>query len=159
MTTPMHRAYLLLGSNIAPLENMRAAYRLLQAAGEIAACSQLWETVAVGSNGPNFLNATLCFLTPLSAEEMRENIIHPIENQLGRVRTHDKNAPRTMDIDIILFDELIVDDSLWRRLHIAVPLAELIPTLKNPTTGQKLNEAAALLLKQGWGQPRSETLC
>lgn len=159
MKTAMHRAYLLLGSNIRPLENMRAAYRLLGAAGEITACSRLWETIAVGSNGPNFLNATLCFQTPLSMDELKDTIIHPIENQLGRVRSADKNAPRTMDIDIILYDEQIVDENLWKRLHIAAPLAELTPDLQNPVTCQKLDEVAAALLREGWAQPRPETLC
>ncbi len=65
---------------------------------------------------------------------------------MGRVRTADRNAPRTLDIDIILFDGVVLDDALWERSFIAIPLAELLPSLPHPATGETLADLAARLL-------------
>src|SRR5689334_13899935 len=127
MKQTAHEACLLLGSNIHPEENIPLAVDLLQKRVKLLQASSVWETAAVGSDGPNFLNAAVLVSTPFDAQALKERVLHPIETQLGRVRTHDKNAPRTMDIDIIFFDGRPVDAALWTQAHRAVPVAEILP--------------------------------
>lgn len=150
----MHQAYLSLGSNIEPESNLPRAVELLQEYGEISKVSQAWESEAVGSDGPNFLNACVLFLTPLSQAEVKEKIIHRIETRLGRKRSADKYAPRTIDIDIVLFDEQWCDDKFWRQAFVVVPLAEIYPEYQNPATQEKILETATRLRREVWMEAR-----
>lgn len=117
MKQPMHRACLLLGSNIQPEKNLPLAVTLLHKQLTILQTSSVWESKAVGSDGPNILNAALLVLTSLEAEMLKEQVLHPLEAQLGRVRTGDKNSPRTIDLDILLFDQLALDLNLWQYAY------------------------------------------
>lgn len=137
-----HTAYLSLGSNINPVENLKKAVALLRTAGQITAFSGVWETEAVGSNGPNFLNSALIYQTPYSQITLKDLVLHRIEDQLGRVRTANKNAPRPIDLDIIIFDGVVVDLELWSRLYIARPFSEIIPDLVHPQNGFTLKTVA-----------------
>ncbi|MCE1254544.1 MAG: 2-amino-4-hydroxy-6-hydroxymethyldihydropteridine diphosphokinase [Anaerolineae bacterium] len=137
-----HLAYLSLGSNMDAEINLQMAVRLLRRAGDIMAVASTWETEAVGSRGPNFLNTAVAFRTQCSRSVLKDQVLHPIEDQLGRVRTIDKNAPRPIDIDIIIFDNEIIDSELWARLYIARPFAELIPNLVHPVNGKNLLQVA-----------------
>src|SRR5689334_4446233 len=124
----LQRAYLNLGSNIQPELNLPKAVSLLKEYGEIKTVSHVWESKSVGYDGPNFLNACVLFLTDSQPENIKAEIIHPIEAQLGRVRGADKNMPRTMDIDAVLFDEKpIMKPEYWDSAFVIVPLAELLP--------------------------------
>lgn len=147
---PLHSAYISIGSNIEPDRHIREAIRLLRTEGKILAFSSVWETEAVGSGGPNFLNAAVAFETPFLRQELKERLLHVIENRLGRVRSADKNAPRTIDLDVIIFDGQVVDNELWGRLYIARPFAELLPDLVNPITGQTLLVTADALHQHGY---------
>jgi 2-amino-4-hydroxy-6-hydroxymethyldihydropteridine diphosphokinase len=140
-----HLAYLSIGSNINPEQNIARAIELLREHAPGLRLSTPHETSAVGSSGPNFINLAVCLPTPLDAAELKQQVLRPIENQLGRVRTADKNAPRTMDLDLILFDGQVIDGELWKRYYLAAPLAELLPELKNPQTGESLRETAQRL--------------
>ena len=133
-----HQACLSLGSNINPETNLVAAIQRLREKVTIYAVSSIWETPAVGSPGPNFLNATVWISTPLSAEELKQNIIAPLENEMGRVRSTDKYAPRTIDIDILVFNDKIVDENLWVRDFLAIPTAELRPDLVQESSEKNL---------------------
>ena len=137
--TNLHYAYLNLGSNIEPELNLPKAVQMLREYGEIATASSVWESKAVGINGPNFLNACVLFLTDLQPVELKEQIIRPIESKLGRIRYADKNAPRTIDIDIVLFDDLPLNTDYWNYAFVAVPLAELLPDFQHPVSGEKLS--------------------
>ncbi len=147
--TTDHQAGICLGSNIHPEENIRQAIHLLRQRTRLLALSTCWETAAVGSSGPNFLNIGACIATPLDAASLKEQVLAPIEKQLGRVRTADKNAPRTIDLDITIFDGQVLDTELWRRVYLAIIFAELSPGLINPETGETLKAAAARLQKSG----------
>lgn len=143
MTTPLHRVCLLLGSNIRPEENLPRAVELLAGRIQLLACSHAWQTSAVGSPGPDFLNAALLAQTTLPARALKQQILRPVEAQLGRVRTSDKNAPRTLDVDIVAWDGRVSDSDLWQRVHMAVPVAELLPGLMH--AGEPLHTVAARL--------------
>lgn len=142
---PLNRVVILLGSNIQPVENLRSANEMLSARVSIIRSSRVWETSAVGSDGPNFLNQAIKVETHRNADEIKNEIIKGIETELARVRTEDKNAPRTIDLDIILFNETVLDSTLWEKAFVAVPVAELEPDLKNPDNQLTLAQIAGKL--------------
>lgn len=154
----MHQAYLSLGSNIQPEINLPQAITLLNGYGEILKISSAWESEAVGSDGPNYLNACVLFTTPLFLKELKEKVIHPIEAKLGRQRSEDKYAPRTIDIDIILFDDRSCNDKFWTLAFVVIPLAETYPNFQNPLTRESIADTATRLRQRVWMRTRPEVL-
>jgi 2-amino-4-hydroxy-6-hydroxymethyldihydropteridine diphosphokinase len=144
MNPANHQACLLVGSNIRAEENLRLALQRLQEWVVILEASSVWETAAVGSDGPDFLNLALLVATPLEATELKGQVLRPLEAGMGRVRSADKNAPRPIDLDIIVFDGEPVDGLLWKHAYRAVPVAELLPDLRSDS-GETLKQAAERL--------------
>ncbi len=141
---PGNRACLLLGSNIRPEVHLPLAIELLRESVEIRRASSVWETPPVGSEGANFLNAAILVDTPLDAVALKEQVLTPLEARLGRVRTADKNAARTIDLDLVVFNGVLLDPSLWEHAFRAVPMAELLPGLVS-AGGESLRNAALRL--------------
>ncbi|MCH7662678.1 MAG: 2-amino-4-hydroxy-6-hydroxymethyldihydropteridine diphosphokinase [Chloroflexi bacterium] len=137
--------YLSLGSNIEPHINLPKAFARLKAYGTIERYSSIWKSDPVGSLGPDFLNAVVLFLYPLEPSKLRNQVLRNIETQLKRVRTADKNAPRTIDIDILICDDEEIDASIWDLAHLAAPLAEIYPELLYSPTGKSITEIALRL--------------
>jgi 2-amino-4-hydroxy-6-hydroxymethyldihydropteridine diphosphokinase len=131
-----------LGSNIEPEYNLPEALRRLAGLVKIEAVSSLWETAAVGSDGPAFLNAAALLITPYDAIYLKENVLWVVETSLGRVRTADKNAPRTIDLDILVFNQEVIDKAIFHLDHLILPLAELVPDLHDPETEKSMQELA-----------------
>jgi 2-amino-4-hydroxy-6-hydroxymethyldihydropteridine diphosphokinase len=130
------------------LEHIPAAIEALKARCQVLAVSTTWRGPAIGSNAPDFVNAVVEVETPLTPEQLKAEVLAPIEGKLGRKRTGDRFAPRTIDLDIVVFGSQVVDADLWSYGHLAVPLAELNPLLKHPETGEELREIAARLRKE-----------
>lgn len=137
----MSNIYLLLGSNqgnrIATLDT--AKQLLSQQLGTIDKISSLYETAAWGkTEQPNFLNQAILLSTKYNPIEAL-SIINQIENQLGRQRT-EHWGQRTLDIDILLFDDQIIHSSrlviphpeLQNRRFALVPLCDIAPNLAHP---------------------------
>jgi 2-amino-4-hydroxy-6-hydroxymethyldihydropteridine diphosphokinase len=150
-TDTYNLAYLALGSNIEPERNLRAAVVQLAQFGRVRATSRVWQTAPIGYvDQPDFLNAAVLLETHLSAQALREQAIAQIETALGRVRTENKNAPRTIDIDIMLFNKDVLtvgqrripDPEVLERPFVAIPLAEIAPDYVHPQTGRTLREIA-----------------
>ncbi len=151
-SSPLHRAYLSLGSNIEPEQNLPAAVRELAKHCRVVAVSQVWESAPFdGSDQSNYLNAAVLVETQLDAAEFHRQVIVAVETALGRVRHPGyKNAPRTIDIDLSLFDQAtlsldhrrIPDPDIPQRPFVAVPLAELDPEYLHPAFGKPLREIA-----------------
>ena len=154
----LHRAYLNLGSNIQPEINLVRAIQILSKYGEVREISNAWESRSVGAPAPNYLNACILFLSPLSNLDQKERIIHSIEAQLGRERSEDKYMPRTIDIDIILFDDQLQKYSFWNDAFVVIPLAEIYPEYRNPLTRESATEAATRLRTKVWMEMRPEVL-
>lgn len=152
----LYDAYLNLGSNIEPEYHLREALRLLRGQGEVKAVSRAWQSHAFGSEGPDFLNACVLFPTPLEAGELKTQIIRPIEAQLGRVRGADKYAPRTIDIDIILFDDEPFGGEFWTNAFVVVPLADIYPDFHHPFSYESLEQVAAHMRRQTWIETRPD---
>jgi 2-amino-4-hydroxy-6-hydroxymethyldihydropteridine diphosphokinase len=143
-----HTAYIGLGSNIEPEKNLPLAIHKLSERTQVEAVSSVWRAPAVGKPAPDFLNAVVKVHTDLAAEDLKTNILRKIEAELGRVRGPDKFAPRTIDLDILVFDEDQLDEDLWRYAHLAVPLAEILPDYKN-AAGESLTVIAKRLEAKG----------
>lgn len=156
LNAQMHQAYLSLGSNIEPAAHLLQAIEKLRQVITVNAVSMIWETPAVGSTGPRFLNASVWISTHFSADDLKNNVIGDIESELGRVRTPDKNGPRTIDIDILVYDEIILDENLWKREYLAIPTAELRPDLEDPATGMTLNQIAQTFRTSSSAMPRPD---
>jgi len=154
----VHRVYLSLGSNIQPEVNLPRAIDLLQQFGEVRKVSNAWESEAVGSDGPNFLNSCVLFVTEMLYRELKESVIHQIEAELGRKRSADKYAPRTIDIDIVLFDDKVCDEKYWKQAFVVVPLAEIYPVYQPPFTHETLLETTQRLRQNIWMEARPEVL-
>lgn len=144
MNGASHEVCLLLGSNIQPEDNLPLAADRLRQHLTILKVSSVWETPAAASTGPNFLNAALLARCALGADELKQQVLRPLEARLGRVRGADKNAPRPIDLDIILFDGRLLDTALWEQAHRAMPVAELLPGYRS-STGESLAQAARRL--------------
>jgi 2-amino-4-hydroxy-6-hydroxymethyldihydropteridine diphosphokinase len=130
-----------LGSNLKNPEQQLSSARNLIAAeiGEIIDTSSLYATAAWGNtNQPDFLNQVIVVNTDFSAETLMETILKTEEN-MGRIRTQ-KNAPREIDIDILFFNndiiqlsELIIPHPLLQeRKFVLIPLNEIAPHFKHP---------------------------
>jgi 2-amino-4-hydroxy-6-hydroxymethyldihydropteridine diphosphokinase len=159
----VHRVVISLGSNIDKERNLPTAVRLLAAstAASVAAVSPVYETAPVGAdNAPPFFNAAVLLLTTQTAVELKDGLLSEIERELGRARTADKNAPRTIDLDIALYDDAVFDytpadgrprhvpdPDLRRFPHCLQPVADLLPDLPHPETGEPLGGLAERLLR------------
>jgi 2-amino-4-hydroxy-6-hydroxymethyldihydropteridine diphosphokinase len=151
----LNAAYLALGSNIRPAENLREAVRLLARFGTIRCVSRVWESPpADGSGQPHYLNAAVLLETRLSARALRLDAIGSIEAALERVRVPgNRYAPRTIDIDIALYNHDVLtidhrrvpDPEIASRRFLAQPLAELDPDYVHPEVGITLAEIAGRL--------------
>ncbi len=144
-------AYLSLGSNIEPERNLPTAVEWLGRWGHVRAVSAVWESAPLGFlDQPNFLNAAALLETGLSAQALRQEAIASIETALGRFRTANKNAPRTIDIDIMLFNydilqvgqRRIPSPEVLERPFVAIPLAEIAPDYVHPEIGRTLRQIA-----------------
>lgn len=148
----MNVACVSLGANIDPAANLAAAVRLLAETCQIIAVSPVYETVAVGDpSQPNFLNAAVMVQTSLSAVQLKETVLDPVEQALGRQRTANPNDARTIDLDLVLFNQDVLvfgkrqvpDPEIVRYAHLARPLADIAPGYVHPVIGQTLAEVAA----------------
>jgi 2-amino-4-hydroxy-6-hydroxymethyldihydropteridine diphosphokinase len=158
MNGKLHRVCILLGSNIAPQENLPKAVERLRQFFKVESVSAAWETPSVGAVGPNFLNAAMLLRTNLDADQLKNLILRPLEAELGRVRTIDKFAPRTIDMDIVSWDGILLDENLWQHAHAAVPVSEVIPTLRLSYSGESLQSVARRLARTTYISPRREII-
>ena len=135
-----------LGSNIERERHLPEAIRLLRRHRriDVRKVSRFFESEPVGgpADAPLFFNAAVLACTDLGPKELRDELRH-IENVLGRVRTDDRNAPRTIDLDIAYygdtvgeFDELELPDAeAATAAHVAIPIADVAPTFVDPVSG------------------------
>lgn len=154
----MARAFVAVGSNINPARNVRAAIRALAVRLRVVAISTVYRTEPEGRPGqPPFYNCVIEINTGLSPQRLKFQILRGIEAARGRQRTADKDAPRIIDLDLLLYDDLVLntgglvlpDPDIARRPFLAVPLSELSPGLVLPGTLAPVAELAARLPSSG----------
>jgi 2-amino-4-hydroxy-6-hydroxymethyldihydropteridine diphosphokinase len=135
------------GSNVEPERHLRQALGLLRAAFAGLAVSRAYRNRAVGFSGADFVNLVVGFATerPLAAVLER---LHEIETVCGRPRAAPQYAPRTMDLDVLLYGDAVGTfpgatlprPDLVRRAYMLGPLAELAPDLVHPTLRRRIGE-------------------
>ncbi|HML95201.1 MAG TPA: 2-amino-4-hydroxy-6-hydroxymethyldihydropteridine diphosphokinase [Thermodesulfobacteriota bacterium] len=122
-----NRAVVGLGSNIDPEENIRKAIEIIRGEVRLIEASSFVETEPVGlKEQRSFINGALLIETSLGASELKTRL-REMEAALGRVRTGDKNGPRTIDLDILVWNGEVVDDDVYEREFLRSSIRELIP--------------------------------
>ncbi len=143
----MARVYLSLGSNIEAEKYIRSSITVLKELYPEMQVSCVYESEAVGFQGDNFLNLVVGFDTDLSVEGIHEQM-NEIEEMHGRLRGSESFMARTLDIDLLLYDDLILEEDglhIPRReieeyAFVLLPLTELAPDLAYPLTGETYSE-------------------
>jgi 2-amino-4-hydroxy-6-hydroxymethyldihydropteridine diphosphokinase len=151
-----NKVIITLGSNIDPEVNLASSIELLREEFILLKTSSVIETLADGAAGPNFLNAAATFCTSLSNDDLKMDHLRRIEALLGRIRSEDKNSPRTIDLDIAIRGLFVYDSNIWDCIYMAVPIAELIPDLINPKNGKTISETALELKGHTFWKMRPE---
>ena len=139
-----HRAYVGLGANLGDARaTLEAALKDMAAAPgvAVAAVSSFWRSAPVDAGGPDFVNACAELHTALEPEALLQ-LLQQIEQVHGRQRPY-RNAPRTLDLDLLLYDELswhsptlvLPHPRLHERAFVLRPLAEIAPALQLPALG------------------------
>jgi 2-amino-4-hydroxy-6-hydroxymethyldihydropteridine diphosphokinase len=139
--------YVAAGSNVEPLLNLRRALDVLHASFAPLVLSRAYANAAVGFEGEDFVNLVVGFRSALPLPAVIERL-HQAEAACGRERDAPKWAPRSMDLDILLFGDLVCDEpalrlprpDLLRRPYMLGPAAEIAPDLRHPTDGRTLGE-------------------
>jgi len=141
----MNTAYVALGANLGnPTAAVLAAFAALANLPEsrVARCSSLYRTAPVGIRSqPDFVNAVAVLETTLAPEALLDALLD-IEARFGRVR-RERNGPRTLDLDLLLYDDIELDlprltlphPRLHLRAFVLLPLAEVAPDLAIPRRG------------------------
>jgi len=144
-----HRVFLSTGSNQGnSIANLNLANILLsQQIGLVKNSSSFYQTSAWGkTDQPDFMNQCIEIITPFPPKMLMQKILQ-IEKQLGRIR-HEKWGPRTIDIDILIFDNLILRDNdlviphpqMQNRNFVLAPLAEIAPKLIHPSLKKTMKQ-------------------
>lgn len=157
---PEQTAFLGLGANLGePTATLRAAREALAGLPDtrLLACSSLYRTTPVGgpADQPDYLNAVVALATTLPPARLFARCL-AVEECFGR-RREERWGPRTLDIDLLLFDGLVLDTPglvvphprLHQRRFVLEPLCELAPRLSHPVLGVSLDRLLAELADPG----------
>jgi len=150
--------YLSLGANLGDrLANLRLALARLQTLARLEEVSSLYETQPQGvSDQPLFLNAVCRVSTGLEPQALLR-FLKNVERETGRQPGGERWGPRPIDLDILLYDDRVLDapeltvphPRLAERAFVLVPLCELAPELRHPLLGKTMKELLASVGKKG----------
>ena len=140
-----HKAYLSLGSNQDPEKNLLSAVIALRETFKNVVVSDWFPTQAVGFSGPDFINAAAIIETEWDVYTL-DAWLHALEDRHGRRRDVPRFSSRTLDIDIIFFDDLVlkgpgnlqIPRPELKHAFVLEPLAQIAPDYVNPETGVSL---------------------
>ena len=139
----MPQVYVSIGSNIERDQHIRAALAALRKQFGALSVSTVYQTCAVGFEGDDFYNLVAGFATHRDVHSVAR-ALHAIEADQGRLRGAGKFAARTLDIDLLLYDDLIINEpglklpraEITRYAFVLGPLAEIAGAQLHPTLGK-----------------------
>lgn len=139
----MARIFVGVGSNRDREKHIRAGVRKLKGVFHNLSISTIYENEAVGFAGDNFYNFVVGCDTDLELDEVIKQL-HRIEDEHGRDRTQPRFSSRTLDLDLLLYDDLVIDSEtvqlprldIDRYAYVLCPLAEIAPDLCHPVSGK-----------------------
>jgi 2-amino-4-hydroxy-6-hydroxymethyldihydropteridine diphosphokinase len=158
------RAFVGVGSNVHPRANIAAAVDVLAARIPLLAVSTFRRTPPLGPRPqPAFINGVVEIAPAAPPRQIKFDILRGVEDALGRTRSEDKHAPRTIDLDLLLFGRTVLDepglklphDDL-RRPWVAAGVLELAPGLVLPGTGEGLSDIIAGVPAERFGRADEE---
>jgi 2-amino-4-hydroxy-6-hydroxymethyldihydropteridine diphosphokinase len=143
----MPRVYLSVGSNIKREENLCSAVAALRQRFGSLMISPVYESQPVGFEGDDFYNLVVGFDTDLSLDEVNI-VLRGIEDTHGRVRGSDKFSSRTLDLDVLLYGEMIDHTpprdiprrEITQHAFVLKPLSDIAGSLQHPETGETFAE-------------------
>lgn len=143
----MERVYLSLGSNLEPSRHLNAALDELRARFGALAVSPAYRSRSVGFDGADFVNLAVGLDTDLEPEALND-WLHALEDRHGRRRDVPRYSDRTLDVDIVLYGERVIDGPghlqiprpELRHAFVLKPLADIAPQARHPLSGQTLAE-------------------
>lgn len=145
----MAQIYLSIGSNIEREKNIRSCMQTLKRDYPDVVFSRIYETEAFGFEGDPFLNLAASLETPLSPDEV-EKYLKSIEDQHARIREGAKFSSRTLDIDLLLYDQLdlhpdmdVPRNEITKYAFVLFPLAEIAPGVIHPQLHKTIAHLAA----------------
>jgi 2-amino-4-hydroxy-6-hydroxymethyldihydropteridine diphosphokinase len=152
----MPRVYVSIGSNVDRERNVAGAVAVLRDRFGALVCSAVYETEAVGFEGGDFYNMVVGFDTDASLEDVAE-ALREIEDAHGRVRGGARFSSRTLDLDILLYGDVVRHDGRFdvprdeipRYAFVLLPLVEIAGSFVHPETGERLADMAARLALGG----------
>lgn len=140
----MTTVYISVGSNIEREYHIQAAVTELNKLGTEVRVSQIFEAEPVGFSGPNFYNCVVALTTPLSLPAL-QHTLKQLELQYGRAPDAQKNQSRTLDLDILLFGDVVQDkgpalprSDLYKFAFVLLPMMELCPERVVPGDGRTI---------------------
>lgn len=147
MHEAVRTAWLSLGSNIDAVRNIAAAMRALAGDYPGARFSPVYRSAAVGFEGDAFLNLVAAIDTGLHPLQLK-HALTALEDAHGRDRSAPRWSSRTLDVDILLYDDLwlcspeleLPREEITRMAHVLRPLADLAPDLRHPVIGRSMAE-------------------
>lgn len=143
----MARIYISIGSNINPDENVKQAVKVLREHFNELDVSPVYESEAVGFEGSNFLNLVVAASTELDVYETN-TLLHNIEDEYGRDRSGPRFSSRTIDLDLLLYDDAVVHESglevprdeILQNAFVLWPLADVAAEVIHPQQGKTMAE-------------------
>jgi 2-amino-4-hydroxy-6-hydroxymethyldihydropteridine diphosphokinase len=152
----MGRAYLSLGSNLEPERHLRAALQELRERFGAIDVSPAYRSRPVGFEGADFVNLAVALDTDLEPEALND-WLHALEDRHGRRRDVPRYSDRTLDVDIVLYDQRVIDGpghlqiprAELRHAFVLRPLADIAPDLRHPLGGRSMAELWSAFPREG----------
>lgn len=143
----MARVFISIGSNIDPRVNIPECVHILEDRFGEMMMSPVYESEPVGFEGENFYNLVVGFDTDLAPEQLVK-CLHDIEGGFDRSRDTGSYSPRTMDLDLLLYDDLVLEgdrlsvprEEILKYAFVLCPLADIVGSCTHPVNGRRYSD-------------------